>query len=444
MNKGLLALSTSVLLLGLAGCSGNNAAVGTTDSPNSSNEAGKASENSVDSNKSNETIEIKWFRQEVGAARNKEFFKKIEDKFHELNPDIKVTGIANNSNLTATEFLKTSLTSGDMPDVMTVMSADEFVGANALLEIPDDVSNLLADPQFGRINGKLYTMPYKTDVVGVFYNKDMFQEQGIAIPTKWSELVAAVEKLKTSSIIPMSISGKDSWVLGMSGLWPLLGAEALESNPDYPKLRAQDQATFADSIFVNAMNKFDELNKMGAFGKGVLGINYQQATEQFTSGKAGMYLMGSWIAGADLPSLKPGFKVGFFPLPSESGVKGYLSKGSEGWSVSATTKHPEAALKFVKFLFEDKEVYASLLETESAFSTTAEPVDYPINEYGQAVLDGIKGLTPYPLPGFGLGETAWVSGIDSYLFKALQNVISGGDIGKEVAGADAEWKRLKN
>lgn len=448
MKKSLYTLLASMMLLSLAACGGGKSAeekATTTTTTEAATQTEQTTEQKGDeSSKPAKVVEIKWFRQEVGASRNKEFYKKIEDKFHELNPDIKVVGVANNSNLTATEFLKTSLASGDMPDVVTMINADEFAGANALLEVPEDLTKLLADPQFGRTNGKLFTMPYKSDVIGVFYNKDMFEKAGVAVPKTWAEFTAVIEKLKADKVIPLSISGKDGWVLGMGGLWPILGAEAMEKNTDYPKLRAQDQAKFADPVFTSAMKKFEDLNKMGAFGKGVLGINYQQATEQFTSGKAGMYMMGSWVAGADFPSLKPAFKVGFFPLPSDSGVKGYQAKGTEGWSVSASTKQPEAAWKFVKFLFEDKEVYSSLLQAEASFSTTAVPVEYTINEYGQAVLDGIKDLKPYPLPSFGLGETAWVSGIDSYLFKSLQNVIGGSDYNKEITGADAEWERLKS
>ncbi|MFD2117590.1 ABC transporter substrate-binding protein [Paenibacillus yanchengensis] len=437
----------------LAACSGGGKNDPATGGNATNNEAGeKQTEQPVNGNKESppddkkpaEVVEIKWFRQEVGASRNKEFFKKIEDKFHEQNPDIKVIGIANNSNLTVTEFLKTSLASGDMPDVMTMMTVDEFADAGALLEIPDDIANLLADPDFGRKDGKLYTVPYKTDVIGVFYNKDLFEQWGVEVPKTWAEFVAIIEKSKENKTTPLSISGKDSWVLGMGGLWPLIGAEALEKNPEFPTQRAQGEVDFTDPVFASAMQKFSDLNTMGAFGKGVLGINYQQATEQFTSGKAAMYMNGSWVAGSDFPNLQPGFDVGFFPLPSETAVKGYMAKGTEGWSVSSTTEHPEAALKFLKFLFEDEEVYASLIETEAAFSTTAKQIMYPVNEYGQAVLDGIEGYEPYPLPGFGLGESAWAPGIDSFIFKILQNVVSGSDIQKEIADANKEWQRLIN
>ncbi|KTD85258.1 ABC transporter substrate-binding protein [Paenibacillus etheri] len=432
-KKWTLLLASTMLLSMLAACgSGTN------------EQSKENSQETEDTKKTEETMEIKWFRQEVGSTRNKEFYKKIEDKFHELHPNIKVVGVANSSNLTVSEFLKTSLASGDMPDVVTMQSADEFGKANALLEIPDHIANLLADPEFGRTGGKLYTMPYKTDVIGVFYNKKVFADLDLSVPKTWAEFTDAANKIKEAKLTPLSTSGKDSWVLGMGGLWPLVGAEALNNNTDYPKQRASDELTFQDDVFKSALNKFKDWNQNGYFGKGVLGMNYQQATEQFTSGKAAMYIMGSWIAGSDLPNLKPDFEVGFFPLPSDKGVLGYMTKGTEGWSVSATSEHKEEALEFVKFLFEDKEVYTSLLQAEGAFSTTKEPVTYEMNEYGQAIMQGIEGIQPYPLPGFGLGETAWAPGIDSYLFKILQNIIAGADVNKEIEAADQEWSRLAN
>ena len=64
--------------------------------------------------------------------------------------------------------------------------------------------------------GKQYMVPtglsYST---GVYYNKKIFSDNGIDVPTTWSELVAACDKLKAAGITPFGIGGKDEWPAGL-------------------------------------------------------------------------------------------------------------------------------------------------------------------------------------------------------------------------------------
>src|SRR6478736_4930788 len=97
-----------------------------------------------------------------------------------------------------------------------------------------------------KYKGKNYTVPTGLSYyTGMFYNKKIFADNGITVPTTWQELVAACEKLKGKGIVPIGIAGKDS-----AGVTTLGVVESL-----YPTAQAkQDLAKglYAGSVKLNA------------------------------------------------------------------------------------------------------------------------------------------------------------------------------------------------
>ncbi len=50
------------------------------------------------------------------------------------------------------------------------------------------------------IDGKKWGVPYTYYQWGIYYRKDLFEKNGIAVPKTWAEFVAACEKLKAAGI----------------------------------------------------------------------------------------------------------------------------------------------------------------------------------------------------------------------------------------------------
>ena len=51
-------------------------------------------------------------------------------------------------------------------------------------------------------DGKNYMAPYNVNFMGVYYNKDKFEEAGYTMPTKWDELIALAEEIKAKGETP--------------------------------------------------------------------------------------------------------------------------------------------------------------------------------------------------------------------------------------------------
>ncbi|MET7437082.1 ABC transporter substrate-binding protein [Streptomyces sp. NPDC005496] len=173
--------------------------------------------------------------------------------------------------------------------------------------------------------GKLEVLPYEYNIEGIFYNKKLFQENGLKVPGTWEELVSAAAKLKAAGVQPFSASGQQGWPLTrlISGyLYRSLGPDALQEVAD-------GNAKLTDPEYVKAAQEVAALGKKGYFGKGVGSIDYDTAMNEFLSGKAGMFYMGSWALAniADAKQNKVGAdNVGFMPFPAVSGGKGSVDQ----------------------------------------------------------------------------------------------------------------------
>ncbi|MFV0133148.1 ABC transporter substrate-binding protein [Streptomyces sp. HMX87] len=173
--------------------------------------------------------------------------------------------------------------------------------------------------------GELRVLPYEYNIEGIFYNKKLFEENGLKVPGTWEELVKAAAKLEAEGVQPFSASGEQGWPLTrlISGyLYRSLGPEALRKVAD-------GKAKLTDPEYVEAAEEVAELGRKGYFGKGVGSIDYDTAMNQFLTGKAAMFYMGSWALAniSDEQQNKVGAEnVGFMPFPAVAGGEGSIGQ----------------------------------------------------------------------------------------------------------------------
>ncbi|GII98873.1 carbohydrate ABC transporter substrate-binding protein (CUT1 family) [Sediminihabitans luteus] len=170
-------------------------------------------------------------------------------------------------------------------------------------------------------DGEDYVLPTEFNVEGIWYNKTIFADQGLTAPTTWDELVSDAAALADAGVTPLAAAGKDGWPLTRlvgNYIYRELGPDALQKVAD-------GDAKLTDPEYVEAAAKVAELGAAGGFGPSVGSIDYTTAMNQFLTGKAGMYYMGSWAlanfndeaqntVGAD--------NIGFVPFPDVEGGVG--------------------------------------------------------------------------------------------------------------------------
>jgi len=368
-----------------------------------------------------------------------EFWQSIADRYMAANPDVKVEIIGNpSSNVTLPEYEKTLLSTNQFPDVMVMQNPADFVPSGALLPFEDGELDYLVDPEVGKIGGKQYVANYKKQIIGVFYNKDMFAANGLEVPDTWDKLVAASDKLLEAGIQPFSLGLKDGWPQGQLANM-FAGTDLLAKDLHWGAKRNANEVKFNNPDLVKAMQKY-QLICTKYSGDNITGITYTQMLEQFFNGKAAMLPIGSWV-NAEVAKGLQDFEVGWFPIPGDENANVVSVFVNEGLSIGAETKYPEICKDFIHFFFTDKELYGEFLKSEQLFSTTKETVEYemiPLRKEMEEIIapmlavEGFESMT---------GDDAFLPGLKDYFTNKLtQNIAIGADIEAELNAFDQEWE----
>ncbi|XVV15091.1 ABC transporter substrate-binding protein [Actinoplanes sp. CA-131856] len=172
-------------------------------------------------------------------------------------------------------------------------------------------------------DGQQLVLPSELNIEGLWFNKKILADNGIATPATWDELVAAFAKLQTAGVQPISAAGKggDGW-----GVTRWVGNLILRQlGPDALKKVADGQAKLTDPQYVAAANTVADLGAKGYFGKSPTSIDYATALNTFLNGKAAFIYMGSWALSDfnDATKNKVGAaNVGFLKFPTVAGGTG--------------------------------------------------------------------------------------------------------------------------
>jgi raffinose/stachyose/melibiose transport system substrate-binding protein len=171
----------------------------------------------------------------------------------------------------------------------------------------------------------IHALPTEFNIEGIWYNKKILADNGIAVPATWDDLTSAATKLEAAGIQPMAASGKDGWPITR-----LIGDYLFRSlGPDALQKVADGQAKLTDPDYVKAADAIGQLGKAGGFGKAVSSVDYNIAMNLFLSGKAAMFYMGSWaLANFNDPKQNTiGVdNIGFMPFPAVAGGAGSVDQ----------------------------------------------------------------------------------------------------------------------
>lgn len=169
--------------------------------------------------------------------------------------------------------------------------------------------------------GSVIALPTEFNVEGIWYNKKILADNGIAEPATWEELSTAAATVDGSDLTAFSAAGKEGWPLTRlvaNYLFRDIGPDALQKVAD-------GEAKLTDPEYVKAAAAIAELGSKGYFGQGVGSIDYNASVNEFTTGKAAFFYMGSWILSAfnDAEANQIGVdNIGFMPFPNVKGGAG--------------------------------------------------------------------------------------------------------------------------
>lgn len=173
--------------------------------------------------------------------------------------------------------------------------------------------------------GGFNVLPYEYNIEGIWYNKQLFTDNGVEVPQTWDDLQDAAQTFSGAGVQPFSASGGQGWPITR-----LIGNYLFRSvGPDAMQKIADGEAKLTDPEYVEAAQAIADLGAKGYFGQGVGSIDTDTAVNQFMNGSAAMYYMGSWTLAdfADADRNKIGNEnIGFMPFPDVEGGAGDSSQ----------------------------------------------------------------------------------------------------------------------
>lgn len=223
--------------------------------------------------------------------------------------------------------------------------------------------------------------------VGTFYNKQVFAEHGMEIPTTWSGLLESCDAFNAAGIIPLALGGQTADVVQLID-YALVPSLVYGPDPDFAEQQADGTASFADSGWREALTKYQELAERGCFQKGFNGTTGEQATTLVGTGKAAMSVLVSASA-PDLAKHAPLDDFAMFPLPATDDPDdtwGAVALGA-GVGANAAGEHVEEAKAFIEFLSEPANI--------AAFSK--DPGRIPVIQSEDVAVDPVTGTAYNPL-----------------------------------------------
>lgn len=211
--------------------------------------------------------------------------------------------------------------------------------------------------------GRNYTVPTGLSYyTGLTYNKKIFTDNDIEVPTTWDAFLTVCQQLKAKGITPISIGGKDT-----AGIVMLSVAQSLyptaQSKDDLAKGLYEHTVPLNEGKQVEVLQKVQELYTFGQ--SNFAGSNYNQMTSEFLTGKAAMISDGTWNVGALREADKVDF--GYFPLPASNTAADNATLGGKvelTLAVPSNAKNKDAAMAWLAGfadnykLFNDKAGFA--------------------------------------------------------------------------------------
>lgn len=282
-------------------------------------------------------------------------FRTIIANFERENPGIKVNmDIPTQAYEEYYTILRTRLMSGESLDIFAV-HPDANLREYANNDILTDLTGLPVLPQLnqglldaGKVNGKVYAIPQCHNLQGILYNKKLFADNGVKVPTNWSEMIAACEKFKAAGIAPISIGTGDKF----PPVWITIQLLNHAKNWDYYAGLDTGAAKFTDPVWKDIMVAIQDFAKKDYYINGHTGTSYEQSINIFAEGKAAMLVCGTWAVG-QIYSITPNFQLGNFTMPYPNDT--YPTKPNlnpaQCFGIHTKTTKLEACKTFLNYLY---------------------------------------------------------------------------------------------
>ncbi len=226
---------------------------------------------------------------------------------------------------------------------------------------------------FIRSNNKTWGVPFANQIVGIFYNKAMFDKYKLKEPQTWDELVQVAETLQKNGITPFFVSGKEAWTLAMQNA--MVGV-SYPGDAWIGKL-AEGKAKFTDPEYVNMLKDLNALKKY--YQKDFMANTTAEQDVAFAMEQVAMVFYGVW-GNTNWLKTNPDLKFDYFPVPPKDKnlpAKAYIYMDG-AYGLSSASKNKDAAIKVLNYA--STKAYGELFSSTTGEITAIKGVTMPASK----------------------------------------------------------------
>jgi multiple sugar transport system substrate-binding protein len=242
-------------------------------------------------------------------------------------------------------------------------------------------------------DGKYYFVPLYSYPWAIFYRKSVFEENGYEVPTKWDDFVALCKQMKKDGLVPIAFGDKDAW--------PALGTfdqiNFRQNGYDFHVELMAGKASWTDAKVRKAFDLWAEI--LPYHQEGAVGRTWQDAAQTLASKKAGMYLLGTFVAQqfTDKAALED---LDFFAFPEIDPAYGQdtVEAPTDGFMMSKSPKNKAEAVKLLEYLGtpDAEDIYLKSDPSVVHASTKADTSSYTaLQKKAYDMISGAKSLTQF-------------------------------------------------
>jgi len=294
------------------------------------------------------------------AESTVEAWEGLVDAYAEVNPDMTIDLELHPPGGEGDNLVKTRLATGEMNDLFYYNSGSLLQALNpdeTLVDLSDEPwVDALSDDFTSVVSTDegLYGAPAAASFAGaMIYNKDVYADLGLEVPTDWDGFMANNAAILDAGIAPLAQTYGDTWTSQLFVLGDFYNVSA--ADPDWAERYTAGEAKFADEPALAGFVHQQEAAEAGYFNEDFASATYDDGVRMLAEGTAAHYPMltgnVAGAIGANYPEAAD--SLGVFPIPGDDSASNGLTVWMpNGVYVPTTTEGAQldAAKEFMTWL----------------------------------------------------------------------------------------------
>ncbi len=223
-------------------------------------------------------------------------------------------------------LVKTRLSTGDMAEVFLYNTGSLFQAldpAKNLAPVPDGSVDDVVDTYLETVKtgDDHYGVPVGTATGGgVLYNKVVFSELGLEVPTTWDDFMANNEKIKAAGIDPVIQTYADTWTSQLFVLGDFHNVAV--ADPDWADKYTANEVHYAEEPALAGFVHQQEVHDAGYMNEDYASATLEQGMEKLATREAAQYPMLTFALGGLYAAFPDASQdIGFFGMPGDDAAQ---------------------------------------------------------------------------------------------------------------------------